>query len=200
MKNRLTTTAFILMMALVFWVSYAQAIVLAQMPFSEDFENGTLYSCWSFSSTGTGNVQVTTTGVPHSGNYHLTMDATTNENDSLNELVLTINLAGQPGIFLSFFHKEFSDESNDMPATFTGSHDSDGVAISADGQTWYKVQGLTANRVYKFILIPHRKRILPYRGSIAHLPDLSIYLLSICKNTTHSHFPLKPGYTLVQGT
>jgi hypothetical protein len=31
-----------------------------------------------------------------------------------------------------------------MPDSFTGSHNSDGVAISADGTTWYKVQGLTS--------------------------------------------------------
>ncbi len=30
-----------------------------------------------------------------------------------------------------------------MPDFFFGSHNSDGVAISVDGTTWYRVQGLT---------------------------------------------------------
>ncbi len=44
---------------------------------------------------------------------------------------------------LRFDHKEFNDEGYTMPSSFDGSNNSDGVAISADGNTWYKVQGLT---------------------------------------------------------
>jgi hypothetical protein len=63
---------------------------------------------------------------------------------SLNELVLNVNLNGQSGVTLSFYHKEFNDDNHVMPYSFTGSNNSDGVAVSADGTTWYKVQGLTA--------------------------------------------------------
>jgi hypothetical protein len=72
------------------------------------------------------------------------MDDSTSGGFSLNELVLTIDLFGQSGVKLSFYHKEFGDENHTMPGSFTGSHNSDGVAISADGSTWYKAQGLTS--------------------------------------------------------
>jgi hypothetical protein len=72
------------------------------------------------------------------------MDSYTWMSFSLNELVLNVNLDGQSGVTLSFEHKEFNDNNHVMPASFTGSNNSDGVAISADGSTWYKVQGLTA--------------------------------------------------------
>jgi hypothetical protein len=70
------------------------------------------------------------------------MDSSVDGTYGLNELLLTANLDGEKNIRLSFIHKEFGDEDNPMPATFTGSNNSDGVAISADGNTWYKVQGL----------------------------------------------------------
>ena len=113
-------------------------------PFVEDFEEGgALSSCWTPSSTGIGRIQVTALNGPASGTYHLTMDSSNYMNFALNELVLNINLAGQSGVLLRFKHKQFNDDSNVMPASFSGSHNSDGVAISEDGNTWYKVQGLT---------------------------------------------------------
>jgi hypothetical protein len=71
-------------------------------------------------------------------------DSRNGRSSSLNELVLTIDLSGQTGVTLGFDHKEFDDQDHTMPAVFNGSSNSDGVAISADGQTWYKVQGLTS--------------------------------------------------------
>jgi len=38
--------------------------------------------------------------------------------------------------------KSFNDEDHDMPDHFTGSSNSDGVALSVDGHTWYRLQGL----------------------------------------------------------
>jgi hypothetical protein len=71
------------------------------------------------------------------------MDCSTNGTYSLNELILRINLQGRSFVKLTFWHKEFNDESNEMPATFSGSSNSDGVAISADGINWYRVVSLT---------------------------------------------------------
>ncbi len=116
----------------------------AMFPFVEDFESGDLGSYWTASSTATGRVQVTPSAGPYSGNSHLTMDSDTDGSFALNELVLTIDLLGQSGVKLSFHHKEFRDENHFMPNSFMGSHNSDGVAISADGSTWYKLQGLTS--------------------------------------------------------
>jgi hypothetical protein len=126
----------------------ARLIVLteptAAFPFTEDFETGSLEDYWDTSSTGKGRIQITALKDPASGAYHLTMDSYTWMSFSLNELVLNVNLDGQSGVTLSFEHKEFNDNNHVMPASFTGSNNSDGVAISADGSTWYKVQGLTA--------------------------------------------------------
>jgi hypothetical protein len=113
----------------------------AEIPFYEDFETGILQGCWVKNSTGTGRILITGANDPL-GYYHLTMDSSVDGTYGLNELLLTANLDGEKNIRLSFIHKEFGDEDNPMPATFTGSNNSDGVAISADGNTWYKVQGL----------------------------------------------------------
>lgn len=117
----------------------------AAFPFLETFESGALSNFWrTYSSTG-GHVAVTTNYGPHGGSCHLAMDATnsTGAND-LNELVLTANLAGQQGVTLAFWHKQFSDEDHLMSATFAGHQNVDGVAMSMDGTNWVKVQGLTA--------------------------------------------------------
>ena len=63
---------------------------------------------------------------------------------SLNELILNINLAGQSGVVLTFYHKDIVDEDHYLPSAFTHSANGDGVVISADGVAWYKVQGLTS--------------------------------------------------------
>ena len=116
---------------------------VASVPFVEDFESGTLAGWWMVNSTGAGRVEVTAAYGPYQGTYHLTMDNGQPGGYSLNELILTLDLTGQSGVMLGFYHKEYSDEDHIMPDSFTGSHHSDGVAISADGTTWYKVQGLT---------------------------------------------------------
>ncbi|MBT8368887.1 MAG: CAP domain-containing protein [Deltaproteobacteria bacterium] len=116
----------------------------ATFPFMEDFESGVLDSYWATRSTGAGSIAVSNAGNPHAGNFHLTMDSATPGSYSLNELILTIDLAFQTGVKLSFYHKEFQDENHNMPVSFTGSAQGDGIAISADGVAWYTVQGLTA--------------------------------------------------------
>jgi hypothetical protein len=115
----------------------------ATFPFEEGFESGELADYWTASSTGTGRILVTALNGPCSGTYQLTMDSSQYWSFGLNELVLNINLAGQSGVMLRFDHKEFNDDGYTMPSSFDGSNNSDGVAISADGNTWYKVQGLT---------------------------------------------------------
>jgi uncharacterized protein YkwD len=121
----------------------SNAAASATFPFREDFESGVLDSYWVIRSTGAGSIAVSNAGSPHAGNFHLTMDSATSGIYSLNELILTIDLAVQTGVQLSFYHKEFQDENHNMPASFSGSAHGDGIAISADGVNWYTVQGLT---------------------------------------------------------
>ena len=127
----------------------AQAYGAAGFPFTEDFESGVLASYWTTNSTGAGRIQVSTANSPNGGSYHLLMD--TASGFALNELILTINLTGQSCVTLSFYQKEFADESSPMPASFTGSSNSEGVAVSADGVTWYRAVDLgpPANFAYQ---------------------------------------------------
>jgi uncharacterized protein YkwD len=119
-----------------------QAGGAAALPFNENFESGSLRADWTARSTGSGRILVTTANGPHGGKYHLTMDSSRKGIYSLNELILTVDLAGKSGVVLSFYHKEFADEDHALPSSFVGSRIGDGVAISADGNAWYKVKGL----------------------------------------------------------
>ncbi len=113
--------------------------------YTEDFESGALGAEWTTSSTYEGRIGVTTGNNPCGGSYHLTLDDSVRGGSySLNEAILTLDLAGQTGVELSFSHKEYADENHIMPDVFSGSSNSDGVAISADGQIWHRVQGLTS--------------------------------------------------------
>ncbi|MGD9611538.1 MAG: Calx-beta domain-containing protein [Kiritimatiellia bacterium] len=114
----------------------------AGFPFLETFESGALSNYWRTYSTAAGQIQVTTNNGPAAGSQHLTMDVA-DYGYALNELVLTADLAGQSGVTLSFWHREFNDYAHVMSNAFAGHHPADGVALSVDGENWAKVQGLT---------------------------------------------------------
>lgn len=116
----------------------------AAFPFFESFESGALSNYWRIGSTGAGRIQITTNNGPHAGARHLTMDSSLSSSNALNELVLTVDLAGKKGVTLAFWHRQFSDESQLMGSSFNGRQNVDGVAMSANGTNWVKVQGLTA--------------------------------------------------------
>ena len=123
----------------------AQVVVGSSLTlFSETFESGTLNPAyWTSGGTSTYRTKVTGSNSPHGGSYHVTMDSSVDNSYERNELTLTLNLQGRTGVTLSFWVNEFSDEPNGPPAApFTGGADFDGVAISADGSTWWEVQGL----------------------------------------------------------
>ena len=88
---------------------------------------------WTFytSNLGQGRIQVLDGG--------LRMDVTTNNNFSLNEAILNVDLAGAREVELSFFQSDHGDELTQMPEEFLDHHNSDGVAISVDGSNWYRV-------------------------------------------------------------
>ena len=111
--------------------------------FAEDFESGVLGPVWAATGTGPYRTQVTTANGPHGGARHLTMDSASDGTYARNEATLTLNLAGRTGVMLKFWAVGFSDEGDGPPASpFTGGADFDGVAISADGATWWEVQAL----------------------------------------------------------
>ncbi len=109
---------------------------------AEDFESGSLTpSWWTSSGTGSFRTQVTSSYTPHGGTKHLAMDTTSGA--ARNEATLTVNLTGRTGVVLKFWAAGYSDEPSGPPTSpFTGSADFDGLAISANGTTWWEVQGL----------------------------------------------------------
>lgn len=107
---------------------------------SEDFESGTLDGLWSTASShADGRILVTGGAGTAEGSYALFMDQSNNGNFNLNEAVWTVDVSGLAHPVLRFHHAEWSDETHALPATFTGSEDGDGVAISDDGVNWYTI-------------------------------------------------------------
>ena len=113
--------------------------------FAEDFESGILNPAY-WTVTGTGGFHMIDSNLngPHGGLRHMTMDEATGSGSyARNEATLTLNLAGRTGVVLTFWAKMFDDDPHGPPtAPFTGGADFDGVAMSADGTTWWEVQSL----------------------------------------------------------
>ncbi len=104
---------------------------------SESFESGVLPAGWtSYSSLGTGRVRVTTEGTAADGAFALLLDRTTYGN-TLTEAVWTVNLSGVASPSLTFAHRGPSDYPDSFSGSFTNHANADGVAISADGTTWF---------------------------------------------------------------
>jgi hypothetical protein len=118
----------------------AAGIVVQSFPYSQDFSSGqpTGSQGWEYYSDNEGRIQVV--------GGRLRMDDTANNNTySLNEAILHINLTGQTNVNLSLDHYNISDETNAMPANFTGHYKADGIAVSIDGTNWIKVSDLTSS-------------------------------------------------------
>ncbi len=93
---------------------------------------------WEYASTNQGHIQVT-------GNK-LRMDDTTSDGTySLNEAILHVNLTGKTSVTLTLDHTNIGDENIALPASFTGSYNGDGIALSVDGIHWVTITSLTTS-------------------------------------------------------
>jgi len=119
------------------------SIVATSLDFNDNFEDGDLPLAYETNSNGAGRIQVTTENNPI-GSQHLTLD-TAFDRFSLNEVILHVDTSGFNNVQLGFSQREFGDFDHPMPATFTGSNDSDGVALSVDGTNWFRLISLTGN-------------------------------------------------------
>jgi hypothetical protein len=128
--------------------------------FTEGFEPSTvvppippfnLNQSWDVNTNGNGRVSIGATGTPDTGVYHLVLDAQDpGSTGSLAAATLNVNLNKLAGATLRFRQKEFSDGDNPMPSTFTNSSNSDGVAISFDGTTYFRLISLTGSNTNNF--------------------------------------------------
>ncbi|MGI4824317.1 MAG: S8 family peptidase [Janthinobacterium lividum] len=131
-----------------FTAIYGQPTV-AIPPLAEGLEQGALPVNWRVNSTGAGRVQVLTTLMPATGTYHLVLDAPYagyNNGGSLNEAIWYLQGIGGSSLQLTFSERKLAGETDEvMPVSFTGSSNTDGVALSVDGGvTWYRVADLTS--------------------------------------------------------
>jgi hypothetical protein len=105
----------------------------ATLPYTTGFESGALDQYWFTGVTGDGRVRVLSTNTPHSGTYHLVMDDATSGGFNQTEARLRLNLSGQTQVNLSFWWKDFGDET----------HTQDGIYFSSNGgSTYTKVYSL----------------------------------------------------------
>ena len=120
------------------------------LPFSDGFDSAALATAWETNSTGPGLVQTMTSLSPQSGSRHVGLGSydvlgtgTGSWGYSRNEMTLHVDTTGMSAVTLSFYHKETNDNDHPMSATFTDYENSDGVAFSVDGVTWYRIITLT---------------------------------------------------------
>ena len=129
-------------------------IRFASLDFGEDFEDAFLDSFWELTSTAEGRIRMRSEQGPNNGLLHLLMDDGveddgTEEGDySLNELVLIMNTQGFENITLSFASKDLGDDNDLVPESFDGSSPGDGVSVSADGITWYRLIDLSVESFF----------------------------------------------------
>ncbi len=105
----------------------------ATLPYTTGFEGSGFDSYWTTAVTSNGRVRRLTTNTPHSGSYHVVMDDAVSGGYSQTEARLGLNLSGQTQVNLSFWTKDFGDETQAQ----------DGVYFSSNGGTsWVKVYSL----------------------------------------------------------
>ena len=115
-------------------------VVPQPIPYFQTFDSGKPDAAqgWEYySSDSEGRIRVQ--------NGELSLDRSRSGGFTLNEAILHLNLVGQSNVKLQFDHDSLSDNLHTMRQAFTGRHNSDGVAFSADGITWYRLLSLTSD-------------------------------------------------------
>ncbi|AWM34829.1 PKD domain-containing protein [Hymenobacter nivis] len=126
----------------------------AAVPFVDVFDGTALGPNWSVTSRGAARVAIRSDFSPASSPGHLVLDSffpyysfNSYTGARVAQADLHLNLANAPagGVLLTFRHKKILGEIDQvMPATFSGSSDTDGVALSVDGgTTWYSLASIT---------------------------------------------------------
>jgi hypothetical protein len=115
---------------------------VATLPFTATFNDGTLGDSALTRSNANGRVSVTSANLPRTGGRHLVLDAT-GAGLATNEYIIALAIDAVTPLQLSFYHRNFDTTADPLPAMFTGSIGCDGVALSVDGLTWYRVADLS---------------------------------------------------------
>ena len=105
---------------------------------AESFEGGVLPTGWTTNIPAGGRIQFTGAYGTSDGSYAMLMD-NTSYGYKTKEAIWTVDLPSNRQVGLSFDYAEWSDNTNNLPSSFTGTYNGDGVSISADGITWHTV-------------------------------------------------------------
>lgn len=96
---------------------------------TDNFESGLISSTkWTISTTGNGRARINT-AYPYSGTYHLILDSSTSGTYSYARISTCLNVREYRHPFLSFYVREFGDETDG----------NDGVYLSSNGTTWVRI-------------------------------------------------------------
>jgi hypothetical protein len=113
------------------------------MSIFEGFETGTQNtSLWNTYQTGGGDARIQWNyGTARSGSYSCVMDdADTDPGDySLNVIYTNYDFTGASNINIDFWGREWGDEANEAPDSWTGWGNYDVVAFTNDGNNWYEI-------------------------------------------------------------
>jgi alpha-tubulin suppressor-like RCC1 family protein len=108
---------------------------MATVLYHEDFSDSTMPNKYQeYRSSSYGRIEIQ--------NGRLRMDVNYDRSDTiscLNEIVFQYPVTGKKGIYLSFFQQQFDDEMTELPETFSGHKNGDGVSISLDNQSWNRI-------------------------------------------------------------
>ncbi len=117
-----------------FTISASSGGGYATLPYTTGFEGGAFDAYWTTAVTANGRVRLLSTNTPHGGTGHMVMDDATSGGYSQTEAWLKLNLSGVTQANLSFWWKDFGDETQTQ----------DGIYFSNNGGTSFtKVYSLT---------------------------------------------------------
>lgn len=121
------------------------SLAASPLNFSETFSSGALNHHWETLSSGNGRVRVLNSFPGTTNNWSLILDTMdyAASNGSRNEAILHLDASRKSNVQLRLTQREFTDEDHAMPASFVGSSNSDGIALSVDGLTWFRILSLT---------------------------------------------------------
>ncbi|WP_166647934.1 PKD domain-containing protein [Hymenobacter sp. UV11] len=134
----------------------------APAPFVETFDSQNLSRAWELQGNSYGRILVRSDYGPASTPGHLVLDgilaaAGVTNRPNFATLRLDLSAATPGGWVLTFKHKKFAGETDQaMPATFTTSSSTDGVALSVDGTNWFRladITGTNATTSYKTVTV-----------------------------------------------
>jgi len=80
---------------------------------------------------------------------------------SLNQATLQVNLAGYENVILRFDHRLHGDELHELPETFVGSANGDGLALSVNGVNWFRVTSFQTENTVNLSQFMASKGIVP---------------------------------------